>query len=140
MSSKTGMIINYHYHSCKVNFSPKGDFAAIKQLHLSKIPESHIPFVNVRLSTRMLLYTFTKHSFLQKEVSFLKNLKHPNVVLLLDVIRQGDTLNVVFEYVENGSLSDIVRKYGPLSEAVAAKFIRYLIVTKIVFISLLTSL
>ena len=39
-------------------------------------------------------------------------MKHPNIVKYIDTIRTDHNLNIVIEYVENGSLAQIVKKFG----------------------------
>ena len=73
-----------------------GDFVAVKE----------IPITNV-----------SEIESIQYEVSLLKSLKHPNIVKYIDTIRTKDYLNIVTEYVENGSLYSIVKKFGKLQES-----------------------
>ena len=48
----------------------------------------------------------------QMEIHLLKKLKHPNIVKYIDTIRSETALNIVIEYVENGSLASLVKKFG----------------------------
>lgn len=48
----------------------------------------------------------------QSEIQLLKKLKHPNIVKYIDTIRTEHNLNIIIEYVENGSLANIVKKFG----------------------------
>ena len=46
-----------------------------------------------------------------REIALLKNLKHPNIVQLLDVEYDGKLdLKLVFEYCENGDLHKYIWK------------------------------
>jgi serine/threonine protein kinase len=58
------------------------------------------------------------------EIQLLKKLKHPNIVKYIDTIRTDTALNIVIEYVENGSLSNIAKKFGgSLPESLVAIYI-----------------
>lgn len=45
------------------------------------------------------------------EIRLLQNLDHGNIVKYLDSIRSDDYLNIILEYVENGSLSSLLGKF-----------------------------
>ena len=63
-----------------------GTLVAIKQVSLDRISRQH------------------KDS-IKTEIDMLKNYVHPKIVKYLDVISEdADYLNIVLEYVENGSL------------------------------------
>ncbi len=46
------------------------------------------------------------------EIRLLQNLAHPNIVKYLDSIRSDGYLNIILEFVENGSLSSLLSKFG----------------------------
>lgn len=79
-----------------------GDFVAIKE----------IPITNVAEIESM-----------QQEITLLQNLKHPNIVKYLTTIRTKENLNIVMEYVENGSLQSIVKKFGKLQESLVQLYV-----------------
>jgi len=54
----------------------------------------------------------------------LKSLVHVNIVRYIGHIRKGKELSIVMEYVENGSLSTMVKKYGRFPESLAKTYIR----------------
>ena len=58
-----------------------------------------------------------------KEAKNLSMLSHPNIVRVIDVFQEKGTDYYVMEYLEGGSLRDLVKKNGPLSENVAIKHI-----------------
>ncbi|KAM9976606.1 hypothetical protein ACTFIR_010448 [Dictyostelium discoideum] len=74
-----------------------GEFAAIKQIDSNKIDESSLQSV-------------------KGEVEILHKLRHNNIVKVLGVVEVQAQLNFILEYVENGSLRDVIEKFGPLSE------------------------
>ena len=60
----------------------------------------------------------------QAELDLLKRLHHEAIVPYLDSFVDSEgALQIVMEYAENGSLLDVIRKYGELNETVAAIYI-----------------
>ena len=59
---------------------------------------------------------------LQREIDLLKLLKNPYIVQYRESFNTRDTLYIVMEFVENGSLSNILRKFGQLPEALVAMY------------------
>lgn len=62
-------------------------------------------------------------SQLQKEVDLLKRLSHPSVVKYEGLVRTENYLNIVMEYVENGSLHNTLAAFGILPEALVASYV-----------------
>lgn len=60
---------------------------------------------------------------LQKEVDLLKRLSHPSVVKYEGLVRTEHYLNIVMEYVENGSLYNTLAAFGILPEALVASYV-----------------
>lgn len=61
-----------------------------------------------------------------REVSLLKSLKHPNIVLLKEVIYKNENLNLVFEYSEN-DLKKLMKKLTePLPDHKVKSYMRQL--------------
>ena len=60
---------------------------------------------------------------IRAEVSLLQSLRHPNIVKYLDTVRTKDKLIIVTEYVENGSLYNVVKKFGNLQESLAQIYV-----------------
>jgi len=61
---------------------------------------------------------------LQEEINLLQSLDHINIVRYIGHIRKGKELSIVMEYVENGSLAGMVKKYGRFPEPLARAYIR----------------
>ncbi|CED82756.1 pkinase-domain-containing protein [Phaffia rhodozyma] len=78
-----------------------GETAAIKQIQLDGLGEEEI-------------------DRLMKEVDILRRLDHPAIVKYSGVVRNRDTLNIILEYAENGSLGSTIRTFGKLSEKLVA--------------------
>lgn len=53
----------------------------------------------------------------------MHELKHPNIVGVLDIFEENGTAYYVMEYAENGSLVDKLKREGRLAEDVAVKYI-----------------
>lgn len=60
---------------------------------------------------------------IQTEVDLLKKLVHPNIVNYIDSIRSDDSLHIVLEYMENGSLRSLCDKFDGFSESLVAIYI-----------------
>ena len=56
-------------------------------------------------------------------IELLKRLRHDNIVRYIDSIEEGGTLNIVIEYVENGALASVVKKFGNFSEKLCLKYL-----------------
>jgi len=50
----------------------------------------------------------------RREGALLRELNHPNIVHLIDVVESDQQHYIVMEYVDGGSLSDVLRAHGPL--------------------------
>ena len=59
-----------------------------------------------------------------KEAQTIANLDHANIIHIHDVFEENDTAYYVMEYIEGGSLHDIVKERGALPESLALKYIR----------------
>ena len=81
-----------------------GRFVAVKQVSTKNVPKDELESI---------------HS----EINLLKKLKHDNIVRYFDSIEADGTLNIVLEFVENGSLSDIIKRFGTFTETLAVMYI-----------------
>ena len=61
-----------------------------------------------------------------KEAQTIAALDHPNIIHILDIFEENNTAYYVMEYVEGGSLSDVVKRCGALDEAIAVTYIRHI--------------
>ena len=59
-----------------------------------------------------------------KEAKNLAQMNHPHIVKVVDVFEENDTVYYVMQYLSGGSLSDYVKLYGALDEAIAIKYIQ----------------
>ncbi|XP_015691864.1 MAP3K epsilon protein kinase 1-like isoform X4 [Oryza brachyantha] len=83
-----------------------GDFVAIKQVSLENIPQEDL-------------------NIIMQEIDLLKNLNHKNIVKYLGSLKTRSHLHIILEYVENGSLANIIKpnKFGPFPESLVAVYI-----------------
>eukprot|EP00026_Physarum_polycephalum_P013127 Phypoly_transcript_13499.p1 GENE.Phypoly_transcript_13499~~Phypoly_transcript_13499.p1 ORF type:complete len:187 (+),score=17.56 Phypoly_transcript_13499:35-595(+) len=81
-----------------------GDFIAIKQIEKAVIQAEHLPGV-------------------LRECELLRTLNHPNIVTFIDSHETDEYLFYVMEYVEGGSISKLVKKFGPFPESLLAHYI-----------------
>lgn len=59
-----------------------------------------------------------------KEARNLARLSHPNIIGVIDIFEENDTVYYVMPYLTGGSLEDYVKKHGALPESEAMKYIR----------------
>ena len=70
-----------------------GDFRAIKEIPIRDVPVARLQAV-------------------QTEIEVLHTMQHEKIVHYFETIRTDSHLYLVLEYMENGSLAGVVRKYG----------------------------
>ncbi|CAD5322420.1 unnamed protein product [Arabidopsis thaliana] len=83
-----------------------GDFVAIKQVSLENIGQEDL-------------------NTIMQEIDLLKNLNHKNIVKYLGSLKTKTHLHIILEYVENGSLANIIKpnKFGPFPESLVTVYI-----------------
>ena len=59
-----------------------------------------------------------------KEAQNIASLKHPHIISIHDVFEDNGTAYYVMEYLDHGSLADLVKQRGRLPEADALRYIR----------------
>ncbi|XP_073503384.1 mitogen-activated protein kinase kinase kinase 19 [Phyllobates terribilis] len=64
---------------------------------------------------------------LQEEVDLLKTLKHINIVGYLGTSFEDTVVTIFMEYVPGGSISSILRHFGPLQEAVISRYTNHIL-------------
>ncbi|PKS12956.1 hypothetical protein jhhlp_000297 [Lomentospora prolificans] len=64
---------------------------------------------------------------LKREISLLRDLKHPNIVQYLGCGSSADYLNIFLEYVPGGSVQTMLNSYGALPEPLVRSFVRQII-------------
>ncbi|KAF7982548.1 hypothetical protein HWV62_27520 [Athelia sp. TMB] len=60
---------------------------------------------------------------LMKEVDLVKSLSHPSIVKYEGMARDENTLSIVLEYAENGSLGQTLKAFGKLNESLVASYV-----------------
>ncbi|GAQ37345.1 Protein kinase of the Mitotic Exit Network [Aspergillus tubingensis] len=74
-----------------------GETVAVKQIKLVDLPKSELRVIML-------------------EIDLLKNLDHPNIVKYQGFVKSAETLNIILEYCENGSLHSIAKNFGRFPE------------------------
>jgi len=64
-------------------------------------------------------------SGLETEIALMQKLNHPNIVKYIDTIRSPASkhLYIILEYMEQGSLAHVLKRFGAMSESLAAVYI-----------------
>jgi serine/threonine protein kinase len=83
-----------------------GDFVAIKRISKQKIRGK------------------AQQQRVLAEGQLMKRLNHPNIGAFRDVVETTGHLHFILEYVDGGSLGQVVQKYGILSEKLASVYLR----------------
>ncbi|KAH8996585.1 kinase-like domain-containing protein, partial [Lactarius deliciosus] len=81
-----------------------GQMVAVKRIGLEGLKEEEI-------------------SQLMREVDLVKRLSHPSIVKYEGMARDENTLSIVLEYAENGSLGQTLKAFGKLNEKLVASYV-----------------
>lgn len=94
-----------------------GSFATVrKALNTGSGSEMAIKIVDHNLATKEFL-----EKFLSRELSIIRNLKHPNIIQLEKIMRFGPYTCVVMEQAQRGDLLEYILSKGHLPEAEAKR-------------------
>lgn len=63
--------------------------------------------------------------FLPRELRIIKNLQHPNIVRVFNIIDLHDAIYIIMDYCRNGDLLEFIRESGPLDEELSRIFFRF---------------
>ena len=63
------------------------------------------------------------NSQLEKEIAILKDLDHPNIVKYIGILHQSSHVNIILEYVDSGSLANMLSRSGFFPESLASCYI-----------------
>ncbi|KAK9418704.1 putative Protein kinase byr2 [Seiridium unicorne] len=64
---------------------------------------------------------------LKREISLLRDLRHPNIVQYLGCSSSQEHLNIFLEYVPGGSVQTMLNSYGALPEPLVRSFVRQIL-------------
>lgn len=56
---------------------------------------------------------------ISEEISILSKLKHKNIVKYISLQHNSNFMYVVYEFIENGSLKDVIYKFGNFPESLS---------------------
>ncbi|XP_053327173.1 mitogen-activated protein kinase kinase kinase 19 [Spea bombifrons] len=68
-----------------------------------------------------------EYNKLQEEVDLLKTLKHENIVGYLGTSLQDNVVTIFMEFVPGGSISSILKQFGPLHEIVISRYTKHIL-------------
>jgi len=93
----------------------RGTTVAVKKLHPHMRESSMSDFVR---EASLMLYSLPDIGFSPRSplISFRRHLRHPNIVALMAISRDEETISIITEYLERGSLDDILRNEGIVIE------------------------
>ncbi|RDA93948.1 hypothetical protein CP533_4981 [Ophiocordyceps camponoti-saundersi (nom. inval.)] len=94
-----------------------GELLAVKQV------ETPAPGANSQSDTRKK----SMIDALKREISLLRELRHPNIVQYLGCSSSADQLNIFLEYVPGGSVQTMLNSYGALPEPLVRSFVRQIL-------------
>lgn len=103
----------------KANQVSLNRIVCIKEFFFSDLCERaddsfNMKIISTSLEKLKLIDTFKKKFI--KEAKRLAEFQHPNIVQVMDVFEENNTAYFVMEYLEGGSLEDLIRLDGALSE------------------------
>ncbi|KAF8892268.1 hypothetical protein BD779DRAFT_1670592 [Infundibulicybe gibba] len=81
-----------------------GQMVAVKRIRLEGLKEDEV-------------------TTLMREVDLVKSLSHPSIVKYEGMARDADTLSIILEYAENGSLGQTLKAFGKLNERLVASYV-----------------
>ncbi|KAK2463521.1 hypothetical protein APHAL10511_004272 [Amanita phalloides] len=81
-----------------------GQMVAVKQIRLEGLKEAEV-------------------AELMREVNIYRSLSHPGIVRYEGMARDKETLSIVLEYAENGSLGQTLKAFGRLNERLVASYV-----------------
>lgn len=81
-----------------------GEFVAVKQVPIKQLCKEQIEDI-------------------QGEINLLKQLDHMYIVRYIDHKQTDESLYIVIEFVENGSLQNVIKKFGMIPESLVALYI-----------------
>lgn len=101
-----------------------GRKVAIKEFFMKEWCERDASTSRVTLGTAGSSDTVSRfREKFMKEARNISRLNHPNIVRIHDVFEENGTAYYVMDYAEGGSLADLVKRKGCLSEADATRYI-----------------
>lgn len=64
--------------------------------------------------------------FLPRELKIVRNITHPHIVKVYDIIEIDHIIYIFMDYCKNGDMLEYVRNHGPLQEDRARHYFRFL--------------
>eukprot|EP00762_Andalucia_godoyi_P000625 ANDGO_05391.mRNA.1 MAP3K epsilon protein kinase 1 len=86
-----------------------GLFVAVKRIPIKKLPKEEV-------------------TSLKAEISLLRKLNHPHITKYIDHQVTKEELFIIMEYVENGSLQSVVKKFGKFPEPLVGLYVSQVLI------------
>jgi serine/threonine protein kinase len=83
--------------------------------------------VAIKILLKSSLSDLIAKTRLQREIALLKNMSHPFIPTLFQIIETADFYALVMEYAENGNLQEYIEYYGRMPEDQARRYFAQLI-------------
>eukprot|EP00727_Mastigamoeba_balamuthi_P006836 m51a1_g2773 putative serine-threonine kinase (1186) ;mRNA; f:1026321-1030371 len=101
--------------------SISGSFVAIKQIGLAFLPKDQLSSIMARKPSGSPKCRTGGSG--NAEIELLRSLEHENIVRYITYAKTKETLSIIMEYVENGSLLGIMKRFGKFPEPLVAIYI-----------------
>lgn len=101
----------------------EGSFAKVK---FAKNVETGENFA-IKILDRQQLLRHKMVEQIKREISTMKEIKHPNVIKIFEVMASKSKIYIVLEFVDGGELFDKIAKHGKLKEDEARRYFQQLI-------------
>ncbi|GAB2224086.1 hypothetical protein Droror1_Dr00004833 [Drosera rotundifolia] len=101
----------------------EGSFAKVKYARNVETGDS----VAIKILNRDIVLKHKMIEHIKREITTMKEIKHPNVIQLHEVMASKTKIYIVLEFVDGGELFDKIVKYGRLKEDEARKYFQQLI-------------
>ena len=102
---------------------PKEKTVVIKEFFMDNSCGRDGTRMTIRVASQGKLVGLFLERFI-KEAKLMKELDHKRVIRVTETFKENDTAYYVMRYLPGGSLSELVKKVGPLPEAQAVVYIR----------------
>lgn len=101
----------------------KGSYAVVRKAYSRR----HKKYVAVKIICKKKAPEDFLSKFLPREIRVLKQLRHPHVISLIEVIETNTRMYIITDLAESGDLLEYIRKYGAVPEATAKQLFKQLV-------------
>ena len=109
------------------NLNAKLGFGSFSEVFLGKDDLTNLPVAIKVINYRKISENKYLLDLLNNEVSILKNINHPNILKLFDVLNTANNIYIVTEYCNEGDLGNKLKKYKRFAEIEAINMMKDII-------------